>query len=263
MGPLSWLFPSSEVSLVHCEQNQLLLQKKKSDSEHSDKQQQEQVKLIDLCRQATPPKCNLNPLLFNGHLQTGWTTIKEGIEIPIYYKRKIFEQDDPSFPGQFAVDFVVPPYATPVDDDEASDKARKYTLPSGLPARTAMFTKNELSSLPSEDNRPMLVAMHGLSGGSHEVYLRSALAPLVLGDRGWEACVINSRGCAQTKISTPLLFNARATWDVRCLVKWLRKNFPNRPLFGIGFSLGANIMINVGWKKKCGYFGICSLMSCI
>ncbi|KAH8689620.1 hydrolase, alpha/beta fold family protein [Talaromyces proteolyticus] len=240
MSALSWLKPNAKISLFHCESNPLLLTKKASGD---DGQGKEQISLVDVCRQATPSTCNLNPLLFNGHLQTAWTTLKESVEIPVYYKRKIFEQEDALFAGQFAVDFVVPPYEQPVDE-EATDAARKYTLPSGLPSRTALFSKDELESLPSDDSRPMLIALHGLTGGSHEVYLRSVLAPLVLQDRGWEACVINGRGCAQTKISTPVLFNARATWDVRQLVKWLRKSFPNRPLFGIGFSLGANILSN-------------------
>jgi len=48
-----------------------------------------------------------------------------------------------------------------------------------------------------------------------------------------------------TKITTSVLYNARATWDIKQTVKWLKKTFPNRPLFGIGFSLGANIMTNV------------------
>jgi len=47
------------------------------------------------------------------------------------------------------------------------------------------------------------------------------------------------------KITSSILFNARATWDCRQTVKWLRKTFPNRPLYGIGFSLGANILTNV------------------
>jgi predicted alpha/beta-fold hydrolase len=45
-------------------------------------------------------------------------------------------------------------------------------------------------------------------------------------------------------ISSSILYNARATWDTRQVVKWLRKKYPNRPLFGIGFSLGANILTN-------------------
>lgn len=73
---------------------------------------------------------------------------------------------------------------------------------------------------------------------------RHVLAPLITSGK-WEACVINSRGCAEHKITSGILFNARATWDVRQMVTWLRKMYPNRPLFGIGFSLGANILTNV------------------
>ena len=82
------------------------------------------------------------------------------------------------------------------------------------------------------------------SGGSHEVYLRHAIAPLVKEGK-WEICVVNSRGCAMSKITSGVLYNARATWDVRQAVKWLRSKYPNRPLFGLGFSLGANILTNV------------------
>jgi predicted alpha/beta-fold hydrolase len=150
--------------------------------------------------------------------------------IPIYYKRWIFENEDPVYTGQFSVDFVTTP-----NDSHDPD----------LPSRTTYFTEEEFHDIGSLDSKPMLVMLHGLSGGSHELYLRHVLAPLV-GDGGWEACVVISRGCSRTKITTSVLYNARATWDVRQVVKWLRKTFPNRPLFGMGFSLGANIMTNVG-----------------
>ncbi len=114
--------------------------------------------LLKICQEATPP-CRLNPLLFNGHLQTIWTVLKnEGP--PIHYKRKIFEAEDPAYEGSFAVDFVVKPFS------ESDDS---------LPTRTTYFKDDEFESIGSLDNRPMLVALHGLSGGSYEVYLDSAI----------------------------------------------------------------------------------------
>jgi len=185
--------------------------------------------LLKVCEESTPP-CHLNPLLFNGHLQTMWTAIKNDGP-PIYYKRKIFEQEDPAYAGSFAVDFVTKP-------NSGSD----YTLP----IRTTFFSDEEFEKIGSLDDRPMLVVLHGLSGGSYEIYLKHVLAPLTGVDveGKWEACVVNSRGCAMSKITSSVLYNARATWDVRQSVSWLRKKFPNRPLFGIGFSLGANILTN-------------------
>lgn len=178
--------------------------------------------------QSILPPCRLNPFIFNGHLQTMWTVMKSQL-VPIYYKRHMFEQEDPTYPGSFAVDFVVKPYP---DSDDI------------LPPRTTHYTSEEWMSIASDDTRPMLVALHGLSGGSYELYLRHVLAPLVTEEGGWEACVVNSRGCANSEITTPVLFNARVTWDIKQTVSWLRKTFPNRPLFGVGFSLGANILTN-------------------
>ena len=194
-----------------------------------------EISLAEICKTSTPI-CRLNPLLFNGHLQTFWTAAKYQ-DIPIYYKRKIFEAEDPAFAGTFAVDFVAPPY-------EGEDET--------LPPRTTFFKDVEVEEIGSLDSKPMLITLHGLSGGSHEIYLRHVLKPIV--EAGWEACVVNSRGCAMSTITTEVLYNARATWDIRQVVKWLKKTFPNRPLFGIGYSLGANILVNVrivdelGWR---------------
>lgn len=237
MGLLSWARPNGRISFFHAKDNKLFLTKGPGKAG-----KKEQVTLVDICLDATPETCHLNPFLFNGHLQTAWTVMKHD-NVPIHYKRKIFDSDSTMFTGHYAIDFVVKPYDMP-PEGELTDQARKFTQPSGLPPRTSFFSQEELASLPSDDNKPMLVALHGLSGGSHEVYLRHVLAPLVA-DGSWEACVVNSRGCAHTNISTGILYNARATWDVRQTVKWLRKSFPNRPLFGIGFSLGANILANV------------------
>ncbi|KAK3696310.1 hypothetical protein LTR37_018046 [Vermiconidia calcicola] len=217
--------------------------------------------LPELCKDIIP-ECSLNPLLFNGHLQTFWTATNRGGP-PVHYKRRVFSAENPKFDGTFAVDFVVAP---PKEKDEAAvdggpeDEGLRED-PAGvghhrLPPRTTYFTDKEFESLPSASStKPLLIALHGLSGGSYEVYLRHVLAPLVaatsegekaggLSGGDWEALVVNSRGCAGSKITTSILYNARATWDIRQIVKWCRETWPKRPLFGIGFSLGANIMAN-------------------
>ncbi len=187
------------------------------------------LSLAEVC-QASVPACRLSPLLFNGHLQTFWTAVRNQ-DVPIFYKRRLFEAEDPAYAGTFAVDFVV-------ETLEHGDAA--------LHPRTAYYANDSPEGpAASDDAKPMLIALHGLSGGSHEIYLRHVLAPLVNNGGGWEACVVNARGCALSPVTSKILFNARATWDVRQMVKWLRKRFPNRPLFAIGFSLGANILINV------------------
>lgn len=154
--------------------------------------------LLKICEATTPP-CYLNPLLFNGHIQTMWTATKPSAP-HVYYRRRIFEADHETYRGTFAVDFAV---AEPFAGREE-----------GLPPRTVYLTEAEKERMGGDDSKPMLVALHGLSGGSHETYLRHTIAPL-LGEGGWEVCVVNSRGCAGSKITSGVLYNARATWDVR------------------------------------------------
>lgn len=192
------------------------------------------VSLRTLVEGVVPP-VRLNPIMFNGHIQTIYVSTNRGQRADIHYKRKIFTSNHTSFPGEFAVDFVVPTPADPQPRDRS------------LPARTHHFSDEDFSTFvddKDDTSKPLLVVLHGLCGGSHEQYIRHAIKPLTSKEGGWSAAVINARGCCYSKITTSYLFNARATWDIRQFVAWARQKWPNRRIFGIGFSLGANIMCN-------------------
>ncbi|TGZ81065.1 AB-hydrolase YheT [Ascodesmis nigricans] len=200
------------------------------------------------------PSYTGNPLLFNGHLQTAYSVVKYHDPFPIYYARKLFL--NPADGGHFAVDFVLPePTNSPPSSSNTStsDASGDTTKPAPatedpeLPPRTRFMTDPESTEIDAgdpEDSTPMLIVLHGLTGGSHELYLRAMLHPIVSPSVGFAACVINARGCALSKITSKQLFNAKFTDDVRLLVKHLRKAYPKRPLFAVGFSLGANILTN-------------------
>jgi uncharacterized protein len=167
--------------------------------------------------------------LFNGHLHSIWN-VTGSAEKSIFYKRRIFEHEDPRYPGTFAVDFVT---------------ALQQAADARLPPRTATFEDEAFANFTSADTKPMLVVLHGLSGGSHEGYVRDTLMEFMSAKGSWEACVVISRGCGRTRLSSSILFNGKSSWDLRQTVSWIRERFPNRPLYGIGFSLGANIFMHV------------------
>lgn len=156
--------------------------------------------LLQICKKSIEP-CILNPFLFNGHLQTIWAAL-QGYGPCVYYCRKVFEANHPTYTGSFAVDFV----AEKFDDEDAT-----------LPKRTRYFSDDQLHSLASEDSTPMVIVLPGLTGGSNEGYIRHTVTPLL--SRGWKVCVLNARGCANSEITTGILFNARATWDLRQVSK--------------------------------------------
>ncbi|KAF8308153.1 AB-hydrolase YheT [Clavulina sp. PMI_390] len=102
----------------------------------------------------------------------------------------------------------------------------------------------ESANLPA--NTPIVVVQHGLTGGSYEPYVRSILgtatAPKSSGGLGLRAFVINFRGCAGVPITSPRLYSAQNTDDLRSGLMYITSKFPDAPLLGLGFSLGANII---------------------
>ena len=117
------------------------------------------------------------------------------------------------------------------------------------------------SSVP--DTAPIIVIKHGITGGtrpilkshptrltkhpgSHEPYVRCILdvatAPVSQGGLGYRAVVCNFRGCAGIPITSPRLYSSGATDDLRQELAYIRSLYPNAPLIGLGFSLGANVL---------------------
>lgn len=209
--------------------------------------------LLSICTENTPP-CILNPFLPGGHAQTIYTAFtKSSRRALLHYKRRVFISNSTLYPGSFAVDFVS---RKPANEDVPTVNLRTTHFEGGEWERfeqTGCVDQDDEQVTP-ENDRPILVALHGISGGAHELYVRSFLDPLAHGEpttRGgdkvkpWDCLVVNARGCANSDVPGDRLFNARATWDVRQVVDWLHKQFPKRKLFGVGFSLGGNILVNV------------------
>lgn len=183
----------------------------------------------ELVKESIPP-CNLNPFLFNGHLQTFWTATNKGGP-SIHYKRRVFASDDEKFAGHYTIDFAVaaPPSSGAASDGGPEDEGLRED-PTGvghhrLPPRTTYLTDKEFEGIGSDDRKPLLIALHGLTGGSYEVYLRHVFAPLVeptaegekmggLSGGDWECLVVNSRGCAGSKITSGVLVSLAMTGPI-------------------------------------------------
>lgn len=209
----------------------------------------------------------INPLLGYGHTQTAYTGLSKFENIDkIYYKRVILPIEDITYKVELeelnydcwegkstiALDYVVPPYEE--NDDHFSYAPKLQVRP--LPPRTEYLQpEKELEML--QNDKPLIIALHGLSGGSYESYIRAFLAEIGE-NHDYDAMVLNARGCANHTITSPQLFNGLWTNDLRYLInEHVSKKWPDKKVFLIGFSLGGAILANyLGQEHTSVYSGI-------
>ncbi|KZT68995.1 AB-hydrolase YheT [Daedalea quercina L-15889] len=157
-----------------------------------------------LCREFSPPWW-----LFNGHLQTAYAVMGDFSKI----------------------------------DRVEYDRTLLRTLDGGTIGLDATPPINECE-LP--EDTPIVIVLHGLTGGSHESYVRAILAPACTpveqGGLGYRGIVVNFRGCAGVPLTSPQLYSAGHTDDIRVAVMHIANRYPRARLLGIGFSLGANVL---------------------
>ena len=54
--------------------------------------------------------------------------------------------------------------------------------------------------------------------------------------------IINHRGCADTKLLTPITYHGGSSFDAKEAFTYIQEKYPDLPLYSIGISLGANIL---------------------
>lgn len=173
--------------------------------------------LVDLIREEWRPfkeSYHAHPLLHSGHLQTLYAAASNFNDLDcVYYARKLLGMSDG---GTVGLDIVLESeaqYKKGLEVDTAISQRKDFVK--NLPPRIRYMRADEESELLSgDDDRPMLIALHGLSGGSHESYLRAALHYMTKSPSRWAACALNSRGCGRTAITTQQLFCANWTGNI-------------------------------------------------
>ncbi|AMD21138.1 HEL143Cp [Eremothecium sinecaudum] len=180
-----------------------------------------------------------HPLYFTGLLQTFATFSRNARNVDIvWYRRLMLNYEDG---GVGALDFVTP-HSTwekyNLDDMEIPE-----TQKNSLGPFCRYFTTPEIDALPSADEKPILLYLHGLTGGSQGRWVRHTVK-LINEKYGFEACVLNHRGCGYSTITTPRLFNALSTNDLRTAVNKLRSLYPNRKIYLMATSFGSSLVIN-------------------
>ncbi|KAK6202714.1 Alpha/Beta hydrolase protein [Scheffersomyces amazonensis] len=199
----------------------------------------------------------INPLMSSGHFQTAYTAINSFEHIDqVHYKRRILTVENKTYEvngdklkydrwegtSTIALDYVVPANS---ESDPDHEKYKPQSQIKDLPPRTEYLNPEKELDLIKDDKKPLLIALHGLSGGSYEAYLRAVLFKITSQPYDFDAVVLNSRGCAHHTITSPQLYNGLWTNDLRYLInEHIKPRWPNKRIYLIGFSLGGAILAN-------------------
>lgn len=222
----------------------------------------EQISLDQLVETRVPSFGNnsrfrLKPYLFNGALQAMYlANIDQQKAYKVFYGRELLQYENSAEyphlePGECALDYLVK-----LDTSDEEFKANyEETLPEGYPKlhpRTRYMSEQETATLKESwklNKRPIIVILHGLLGGSNEYHIRASVEALTKAN--FNVVVLNNRGCCRSKITTPHIFTALSTDDVRFFIDKLLKEYPDQQLHLLGFSYGSALLANyVGEEKE-------------
>ncbi|KAE8677272.1 Esterase/lipase/thioesterase family protein isoform 2 [Hibiscus syriacus] len=106
---------------------------------------------------------------------------------------------------------------------------------------------------------PILILLPGLTGGCQDSYVKHMLVKAK--SKGWRVVVFNSRGCANSPVTTPQLQTASFTADTCHVVDHVPSMSPEASVYGVGWSLGRNILVNYLGREyhRCSLSGAVSL----
>ncbi|KAJ4701166.1 embryogenesis-associated protein EMB8 [Melia azedarach] len=97
------------------------------------------------------------------------------------------------------------------------------------------------SVISKDDMTPIAIVIPGLTSDSASNYIRHLVFSTA--KRGWNVVVSNHRGLGGVSITSDCFYNAGWTEDVREVINCLHHEYPKAPLFAIGTSIGANILV--------------------
>eukprot|EP01117_Protostelium_nocturnum_P010642 TRINITY_DN3832_c0_g2_i2.p1 TRINITY_DN3832_c0_g2~~TRINITY_DN3832_c0_g2_i2.p1 ORF type:complete len:403 (+),score=150.56 TRINITY_DN3832_c0_g2_i2:264-1472(+) len=172
-----------------------------------------------------------SPWLVSGHLQTvGAAKIRQTPHLD-FEREQLFMEDG----GFITLDWIS------IIGEEKQQMVEEIASESNpRVSKSFQSMESKASIVRSKTTVPTVIVIAGLTGGSNESYVRHAVSEAK--NQKFNCVAFNYRGAADTHLATPIAYSGAQTDDLRALVKHVRAVLPTSPLFGIGFSLGSNIL---------------------
>ena len=121
-------------------------------------------------------------------------------------------------------------------------EVERVELPDGDFVDLGWCESSRAQGAPLQGRRaPLVVLLHGLTGGFESKYARGTARQLLA--RGWRVVILKFRGAGPEPNRLPRYYHHGDTEDLREVLRLLRAREPGTPLFAIGWSLGANVLL--------------------
>ncbi|KAK3230399.1 hypothetical protein Dsin_002280 [Dipteronia sinensis] len=97
------------------------------------------------------------------------------------------------------------------------------------------------NSISKDDTTPIVLVIPGLTSDSSSAYIKHLAFKIA--KHGWNVVVSNHRGLGGVSVATDCFYNAGWTEDMREVINHLHHEYPMAPLFVVGTSIGANLLV--------------------
>jgi abhydrolase domain-containing protein 1/3 len=151
--------------------------------------------------------------LSSPHLQTAFLTLF-GKSPPFSYKRILYQATDG---GTIALDWLM-------HSDVVEGISQVVN-----------------ASNPGTDRTPIAIIVPGLTSDSSAAYIKHIAFRLA--KEGWNVVVQNHRGLGGISLTSDCVYTAGWTEDLRKVIAHIHSQFPEAPLFAVGTSIGANVLV--------------------
>ncbi len=101
-----------------------------------------------------------------------------------------------------------------------------------------------------KDGNPIVVLFHGLAGSIDSPYIIGLMNALK--SQNYASVLMHFRGCGEKENLLPRAYHSGDTGDAKEFINYLKKEYPSSPLYGVGFSIGGNMLLKLlgEWREK-------------
>ncbi len=99
-------------------------------------------------------------------------------------------------------------------------------------------------------NTPIVILFHGLAGSYQSPYIKGMMHALA--KEGFASVLMHFRGCSGKPNRLPRSYHSGDTADAKAWIEHLASHYPDSPLYGVGYSLGANMLLKLmgEWRNN-------------